>query len=281
VRKPRRSFLGFFRKEWSPEAGIHILAGENGSGKTMVAFERCVLPVLDAGFPVVSNITVKTEVLGYPRDEFFVPLESWRDLLRLGTSPRSITRGRPCVVLIDEGTKALPARSYQDTPPELVAELDMFRHNDSLVALTVPNFLKVEKSLRGVTQLVTLCQGRVRDPWERDSELRIRRDEGGRRVARYGKHLWPSHLVFETADFYPELIERQLAGSMPWEPLKTERWKLLKMWAPLCVDTKERVRLLDHINPNVCSDCGLPLRRQYCSGDHSPAPERPRRRSVA
>ena len=164
--------------------GIRAFCGHNGNGKSLAAIEECVIPALQAGFPVVSNITIRTELLGRPRDEFMIPLTSWRQLPRVGVHidketgrPRinpvtgevvSVTGNRPACVLLDEATACLPARSYQDTPAELLRTLDQFRKVEALVAITAPNWSKIEKHLRGCIQGITVCEGWSADPWIRD-----------------------------------------------------------------------------------------------------------------
>lgn len=258
------------QRTWTPDAGIHIFGGENGSGKTMVAFERCVLPVLKLGFPVVSNVTVKTEVLGLPRDDYYVPIEDWNDIVRVGTVPNSITGGRPCVVFIDEGSVALPARAYQQTPALLLETLDMFRHHDALVVVSVPNFFKLEKALRGTTQRVTHCVGTHPDRWLRDSNLQHVKDERGKKVPITGKQLWPSNTRFWTADFFPELYEKAVAGEAEWEPLAIAKYRLTKMVAPHVVDTHEMVGRLNHQDNGMCVHCGGRLPTQYCKCNKGP-----------
>lgn len=270
---------------WQPPFGIQAFCGYNGSGKTMVAVEELVLPALRAGFVVASNVRLQVEKLGFSAHQF-VPLTSWRQILRLGVhseAGKSITGNRPCVLLLDEATACLPARAHQSTPAELLSVLDQFRKHDIAVGITVPNFGKIEKFLRGCIMAVVYCEGGNPDPWLRDETKPRRtgwravfapgypvlRDAEGRKMAWEG--LWGANRTFWVSVYRADAFEdasRNVIDKL--EPLAERRVDRRRGDAMLLVNTREAVNLLDYVQEGRCAHCGKRVRETYCDGKACP-----------
>jgi hypothetical protein len=274
------------RRPWLPDAGIHAFCGFNGSGKTLLAVERLVIPCLLRGFPVVSNVRIDTRVLGLDPADFYVPLVSWRQIPLCGIQEddpaSSITRNRPCVVLLDEATACLPARQYQSTPAELLRTLDQFRKLDAVVGITAPNFHKIEKYLRGCIQLLTTCEGFAPDLWLRDRTrpqrrgiaamfapgYPVRRDENGRKMPFDG--LWPPNRKFVAADYDASEFEEWSNDRVEkLEPVRQIRYDRRKSIAEQMVNTRQQVNLLDFVQEGFCVHCGKKIKTQFCDGRHA------------
>lgn len=272
------------RQAWRPTHGLRAYVGANGSGKTMVAVEECVIPALMAGFWAAANVTLNVEPLGIAEGERTLLLDSWTQIPRLGVQHgdpgRSLTNNQPCVLLLDEALACLPARSWSSTPAELLRTMDQFRKADVLVAITAPAFSKIERSLRSNIQTVTLCRGYSPDCWLRDqtrprsqppaSWVRpgypVLRDPSG--VKQPFRGLWqPNRKFLATTydaasfeDFTSNVVNRV-------EPLGERVWDRRRGLAQDVIATREQVQLLDHVDQGQCAGCGREVRerKRYCN----------------
>src|SRR5690606_32385944 len=141
--------------------------------------EEVVIPAWRQGRPVVSNMPLYPERLGFP-SRLYRPLMSWREITELSS----------CELVLDEISSALPSRQAQSVPPQLVRILNQLRKTDVRCSWTAPSWARADVLLREVTQAVTVCQGRMPDRWERAQEPGKPRLFP--RAARYGKDVPPA-----------------------------------------------------------------------------------------
>lgn len=267
---------------------IEAYVGPNGSGKTLAAVSRCVIPAWDQGRPVVGNLTLKPEAVGHDR-ELFRPLRSWREIPRLGKhlhtdgtpvleadgSPRSLTDNRGCVLVLDEITSCLPSRQAMSLPVELQRVLNQLRKHDVQLVWTAPDWRRCDTILREVTQAVTLCRGRFPDKWQRVPErkrfpARLKVDGEPQRVV--GGWLPNRFFVWSTYDAQDfEAFTVNTAQRL--QPTYTSRYWRNQGAAQHAYDSGEAVNLLDHLDEGgKCLNCGGSRPRRKCEcGTAAPA----------
>lgn len=247
---------------------IRAFVGENGSGKSLACVERVVLPAWREGRPVVSNMTLYPERVGFDRD-LYVPLTSWRQIVDLSG----------CALVLDEITSVLPSRQAMSLPPQLGRILNQLRKGDVWLGWTAPSWMRADVLLREVTQAVTDCRGRFPDGFAREvstDDLRwlpkALRDEDGRRV-RWEKG-WPPNRLFFWATYRGwDFDEFTFHASKDVKPVSVQRYWRTKHVAHLAYDTLEGVGLLDHLDDvGLCVVCGGSRSRPKCKCDATEAP---------
>ncbi len=252
--------------------------GKNGSGKTLAMVERFALPSLDAGIPVLGNLTIfaSPDDAHLPAGErvphpLWVPLSSpwalldgslldtFAPMIDAGLVPAPVAGRVPsCTVLLDEITTAFGSRESLKVPTEVVAKLQQLRKSDSLVGWTGPSWKRADVALREVTKEVVDCRGYSPAPVE------------GRR--------WPSNRKFKFASYDAEDFEEfsltsarsSQQGSL--RPRAKERYKREKHRAHLMYSTLETVSMLDPGDEyGTCRQCGGTRRRPPCCCVAEPA----------
>lgn len=181
---------------------IRAFIGANGGGKTLAVLEHVVLPAWRAGRPVVANMPLHPQALGFP-GSLYRPLQSWREIPELES----------CELVLDEISSALPSRQAQSVPPQLVRVLNQLRKTDVRCAWTAPSWARADLLLREVTQAVTVCTGKVPDRWERRQDPAKPRMFP--RAARWGDPEWP--IPDPPADWDSD-EQRQLRAAVGLDP---------------------------------------------------------------
>lgn len=259
---------------------IRAFVGPNGGGKSLGMTAKMALPALRDGQVVVSNYRLHPERLGFAAWQW-MPLESWRQIPRLGVQHSkmpgpSLTRGRPACLLLDEITAVLPSRGYASVPAELLRVLNQLRKPQLTVGWTAPAWSRADVVLREVTKLVTLCRGRMPDPWVRGTDGKPLRDASGKKVPERGA--WPVNRLFTFATYDATTFEefsldqaqgqrlRPIAVQRYWRP-SGRSWPSAgkeMVGAHLLYDSLESVGLLDHVEAGECVGCGGKVRTRYC-----------------
>jgi hypothetical protein len=140
---------------------IHAFVGFNGSGKTLMALELCVVPALIEGRPVLTNIPLYVERVPWLHARGS-RVEVLRELSQLlGPEPGT-------VVLLDEIATVFPSRSWSSMPGQIHAALQQLRKLGVTLAWTAPSWQRADVTLREITLEVTQCKGllkRKRQRW--------------------------------------------------------------------------------------------------------------------
>lgn len=220
---------------------IRGFVGANGSGKTLAAVERVALAAWAEGRPVMANLALRPEAVGYPA-ELAVPMRSLEDLLTFEGGS----------VILDEITTVASSRTSSRMPPELVRLLNQLRKADVELAWTAPAWARADLVLREVTQAVTVCRGSVADRWQRadDGSARLfpprKLDDEGVPM-RQRRAWWPNRwFVWRTYDAF-SFDEWTYSKQAELRPVSTlYRW-IYRTPARLAYDTLEGVSLMDHV----------------------------------
>ena len=239
---------------------IRAFVGANGGGKTLAMVESMVLRSWLAGRPVVTNLALYPERLGYP-DDLYVPLESWRQIPTL----EGVT------LLLDEISSVLPSRQAMSVPPQLVRVLNQLRKGDVQLGWTAPNWARCDVLLREVTQAVTVCRGAVPDRWERVSTGAARwnrpplLDDNGAKVRPqrgWGANRFFTWITYDAVEF----DEFTYSAVKQVRPRETRRYWRPRHEADIAYDTLQGVDLLDHLDDvGVCVGCGGNRTRPRCT----------------
>lgn len=280
------------------KAGIAACVGFNGGGKSMAAAHLFALPAMRAGNCVVSNARLYPQRLGL-KAELYVPLVSPGQITRLGVhydrtcvgcgvvnehcgcgadlvqTPKldrgtgelwSLTQNRPCVLWIDEATAAFPARQTLDLPPEVQRQIDQLRKVKVRFVITAPNYMKIDKLIRGVVQVVVNCEGGRPDRFVRDADDRKVRGPDGKWLRH--EPGWEPHRQLYWDFFRAQEFEEDQVNAARLErakPTGTMRVKVQKLDARKLLDTNEPIGLLDHLDQQGnCANCGGRKRRHEC-----------------
>lgn len=248
-------------------ATITGFVGPNGGGKTLAGVEQLVCEAWASGRPVVSNLALYPEMLGYDED-LAQPLESWTQIPDI----------RGSLLFLDEISSVFPSRNYSSMPAQLVRVLNQLRKVDVVVGWTAPSWERCDTVLREVTQRLVVCRGFIADRYVRvDGKAffpRAERDERGKRI-RHEAGWLPnrlfSRLTYDVADLRTGLSTSFLKKEKP----KRVEW----VWrtrreAQYAYSTLEDVGLLDHLDDvGLCVSCGGARARRKCSCDRgAPAP---------
>jgi hypothetical protein len=245
-----------------PEFPIEAYVGPNGSGKTYGAVLFSVIPAWEAGRPVVSNLRLYPERLGFSAD-LFEPLESWRQIPHM----------RNRYLLLDEISSVLPSRQAAGVPPDLLRRMNQLRKADVRVGWTAPNWARCDILLREVTQAVTTSRSRMPDHFVRTpgSYLmprypsgRIARKDNGKRQRTppgWEPRRWFTYLTYDAIEF-EEFNAAAVKGVKPKS--------VIHHWRPKhnvqnAYGTLEEVGLMDHLDDvGQCLACGGHRRRRNC-----------------
>lgn len=160
-------------------SAIRGYVGANGGGKTLCAVVD-LLPSLEAGRPVLSNVRILDfrnpracedplcMVEGHPDHQqahpLYVPLVDFRQMLEF----------RGGEILLDEIASVASSREFGALPFQVTSQLQQLRRKDVQLSWTAPGWLRADKVLREVTQLVTECRGSM--PLKRHGDDRVWRD---------------------------------------------------------------------------------------------------------
>lgn len=233
---------------------IRAFVGYNGDGKSLAVVDRMVLPAWAEGRPVLSNMTLYPERAGYSSD-LYVPLDSWLQLV-------DVPEG--WAIVLDEVTSVLPSRQSMSVPPQLQRVTKQMRKGGHIVGWTDTNWSRADVMLREVTQGVTVCRGSVADPWERDEDGRVARDQDGRRV-RYGG-AWPQYRLFRWTTFNAKLFDEfTYSQAKDLKPLSRQWYWRPRNLAHRCYKTREQVSLMDWLDETgTCPRCGGQRTRPKC-----------------
>lgn len=145
-------------------AAIRAYVGANGNGKSL-AMVNDILPSLDAGRPVLSNVRLLDFRNPRPCDDpscrsdnhsrhmaahpLYVPLLDYSQLLEW----------RHGDVLLDEVTGIASSRESSSLPVQVVNLLVQLRRRDVTLSWTAPAWARADKVLREVSQSVVHCRG--------------------------------------------------------------------------------------------------------------------------
>jgi Zonular occludens toxin (Zot) len=245
---------------------IRSFVGPNGGGKTLAAVELSVLPAWREGRPVVANLRLYPEKMGFA-PSLYVPLESWRQIPDLAD----------CALVLDEISSVLPSRSFSSVPPQLVRVLNQLRKGDVTVAWTAPNWMRCDVLLREVTQAVTTCVGSWSDQWQREpTKKRFPArlcDEAGVPLPYQGG--WPPNRLFRWMTFDAlEFDEFSYSTVKDVKPIGRRLYWRPRHDAHLVYKTLEGVDLLDHLDDvGLCVSCGGHRSRPKCKCGERPAAE--------
>lgn len=290
----RAAYLPLKKKRNGASTGFAIQAfvGANGSGKTLAVLELVVLPAWAEGTLVVTNMGLYPEALGYSAD-LVQPLTSWRDIVKIGTCqekgqpggpcapgdcPHSFTKGRGCVLVLDEASAVLPSRASGSVPHQLIRVLNQLRKRDVQCVWTAPAYQRMDLAVREITQAVTVCTGTFGDRWERVEQPGKRRwfppkakDDHGRSIAT--KRGWrPNRLFTWTTYEAMSYDEFTLGKTQQLRPRARRTYWRSKHDAHHAYRTMEGVEMMDHVDASgACLDCGLPRKRVSCSCSSGPA----------
>lgn len=241
------------------DAGIRAFVGPNGSGKTLAAVALACEPAWREGVPVVSNLTLSPDRLGFDAS-LFVPLRSWRQISAL----------RDCVLLLDEVQATFPSRESQRMPAELGRVLNQLRKPNVQLVWTGPAWARADLLIRECTQYVTLCRGYLPDVWVREPAPRFSRrvltDERGRRerVRTTGwlpnrLFRWTTFDAFQFEEFTARRAEKMRSVSNRWY------WRSSHLHDQAYA-TGENVALLDHLDVSgICAVCDGQRSRHRCT----------------
>lgn len=133
-------------------APVSCYVGPNGGGKTLCMM-RDMLPSIRAGRPILSTVAVLEATSGGLYDGW-TPLVDWRQLMTWKGGE----------VALDEVTGVASAREGQRLPAQLANAFTQLRRSNTRLRWTSPAFMRADKLLREVTQLVTVCRGYVSGP---------------------------------------------------------------------------------------------------------------------
>jgi hypothetical protein len=272
---------------------IEAYVGPNGSGKTLAAVERRVLPAWRRERMVVGNLSLYPSAVGYD-DALFRPLRSWREIPRLGVhvdqdgqpivddlgQPWSITKNEGCVLFLDEITSCLPSRAAMSLPVELQRILNQLRKHDVQLVWTAPDWRRCDTILREVTQAVTLCRGWFPDRWVRVDERRRfpRRatDDNGRPIP--VEDGWLPNRVFLWSTYDAQEFESFNTNTgRRLDAVARRRYWRSKHVAQNAYSSAQPVNLLDHLDEGgKCLNCGGSRPRRKCECGTAPHGERQR-----
>lgn len=219
-------------------APIMGFIGQNGAGKSAMAVATVWDQAKRTGAPVASNIPLTLDGVDV------LQVRGLSDLMKL----------EGVHVLWDDVSAVAPARQTMDVPPAIVMRMASLRHYDCTLVWTAPDMMDVDVKIRQVTQSVVGMK-----------PIRTRYVEG---------QLWPNtSLSFATQYVTTSNEVTAINSETPRAGRGFVRLKSLPLDA---YDTRAEIELLaDHA---VCTDCGLPRRREYCKGHHhtsgsNPIPE--------
>lgn len=213
----------------------------NGSGKTLAAVERFVLPAFAAGRPVLSNTPLfasgdDSELPWFERaaHPLYVPLVSWRQLIQ---PMQGVT------IFLDEISSMFDARESGRMPAQITSRLQQLRKDDLELVWTAPSWERCDIALRRLTRSVLLCRGMLpkREPGKSWSSNRLFR--------------WRFYDASKFEEFSLASAQSSTTGTLRSE---WSRWYARgRHSAQWHYDTLAPVDLLDHLDHGGhCVSCG-------------------------
>ena len=235
----------------SPISGY---TGANGSGKSLVC-ALDTMPDLAAGVPVLSTMRFLDWENPRPCDDpacgcdkglegrhraahpCYLPWTDWDQLMDLSFG----------VAIADEIMGVASATDRSDLPQRVMKRMQKMRHFDITFRWTGPAWARADKTLRELTQSVTVCVGDRKVP-----------AEDQRRAWRQARRVTAdSYDVQQMVDFREQSRSRLgLVGRQ-------------RLWVPKCdarlaYDTFDRVFEVGSAEGGRCDDCGRRIRQEYC-----------------
>lgn len=228
---------------------ITAAVGKNGSGKSLALVERVVLPSLELGRTVLSNMTI----FASPDDAHLPSAERkvhplWRPLM----SPADLVNLVDTTVVVDEIQSAFSSRESAKMPTQTVNDLLQLRKDDNVLAWSAPSWMRCDTAIREVTLELILCTGHF-----------------GKKIE--GK-LWRSNRLFRYRYFDAQDFEEfSLASAKSTQvdtlkPMKrTWYWRAAHS-AHLMYDTHQHVGTFSHLDEfGTCTTCRGSRPRPKCS----------------
>jgi hypothetical protein len=244
---------------------IRAFVGPNSAGKTFGVMQECVIPAWKRGRVVLSNTHMFPEALGYPAGLFVHMI----DLRSFADCPPG------AVIYFGEITTGLPARNFADVSADVVRRMKQLRKKPAELVWDSPSWEDADVSLRRVTQAVTVCEGKVPDPWLRKPGSyrpwrpfgeRVRGEDGKyQRVGRWQNGVWVPDWPNKCLLIRRTYAKAQIPDEFTHSKIKGVRPKggIARAWRPRdwqvgdSYDTLEEVDLFSHIDrAGICSDCG-------------------------
>lgn len=227
--------------------------GPNGSGKSLAMVEFGVLPAIDRGRVILSNMPIFASDADAHRDPDerlvhpqYVPLRSWR---QLSQDLYGVT------VVLDEISSMFDSRDASRMPTQIVSRFQQLRKGDNQLLWSGPDWDRCDKSLRKVTRGVVLSRGYL-------SEKVEGRDWGSNRLFRYRFFDATKFDEFSESSALSDRKGTIRADHAVWRRRDSMRGRLV-------YDTYGTVDLLDHLDQfGTCVDCGGTRRRPKCECDH-------------
>ena len=174
-----RKMRGLRKSRVRRAAAIRGYVGANGGGKTMCAVVD-LLPSLERGRRVLSNVRILDYQNPRPCDDPECKIEGHPDhqaahpLYEALTDFRQMLEFKGGEILLDEIASVASSREFGALPFQVTSQLQQLRRRDVTLSWTAPGWLRADKVLREVTQLVTECRGSM--PVQRVGDDRIWRD---------------------------------------------------------------------------------------------------------
>ncbi len=221
---------------------IAAYVGPNGSGKTL-AMIYDTLPSLDAGRAVYSTVPLYDEA--GQLHPAYIPFTGWHQFVHAEHAD----------FLMDEIIGIASSRESSSMHEEIQNRLNQLRKADLRVRWTAPAWPRADKILREVTYTVTVSRGSRTDHKVNPGEV------AGWAPKR--SFLWRTYDREAMAD------EFTIDKAKKVRPVMRERF-----WGPgsrafAAYNTLDAVERLEPYDPNLCSECGLKIRIQYCKGHFS------------
>ena len=242
---------------------ISCYVGANGSGKSL-CMVRDSLPALYAGRRFLSTVQL-LDVDGTPHPNCEI-LWDWRQLMDF----------RDGVVLLDEVTGVASARDSAKLPAQLANAFMQLRRRGIKVRWTSPAYMRADKMIREVTQMVTVCKGRLPGPPPPDPPG-VTADPLAEK--------WGANRLFKFTSYMAEDIEhvetQQLSGVFshrgPKPVVKEWWWRGSSNVAADSYHTLGEVSSLNTLtDAGLCIECGGTRARPKCT-----CPRRSREEMIA
>lgn len=199
---PRQLMIDFFERNPDEfrEYGLHMIVGEQGSGKTTALVERLIW--LQKEYPLAK---VRTN-MGY--SEEMAPLEHWKDLVHNDNG----IFGQ--IEVLDEIQTWFSSLQSKDFPPEMLTEISQQRKQRKMIFGTAQVFGRIAKPIREQTTFVYLpitFFGAL--TWVRVSKPRYY-DEEKQRFKHYIRHYFFVHnkQIREAFDTYKKIEKYKSEG---------------------------------------------------------------------
>lgn len=207
-------------------------------------------PVLSGLRRVYSTVRILDADTGQPHAQF-ERLQTWRQVLNAEHAD----------LLFDEVTGIANSRASSSMPVQVQTRLDQLRKSDVMLRLTAPAFGRMDKSIRDVTQAVTLCKG----SWGKRPEGALWRQNR--------LFWWKTYDARDMEDFTAAKANNPSPQAAAYAP-RPQTTAL--MWGPrsrafASYDTLGAVsRVGDVLDSGRCAFCGGTRKQSPCSCDDAP-----------